>query len=190
MTSTRRQTICGSEWSADVCSSDRFTSSFGLPAITTASGAGAQTVSNLSVGSSYSLSEIGQTGWDAGTLTCDHGTAPGAIAVVAGQTTTCAITNTKQGAITVNKTTVGGDGTFSFTSSFGLPAITTTSGAGAQTVSNLSVGSSYSLSEIGQTGGDAGTLTCDHGTAPGAVAGGWEERRVGEEGRSRGGAYH
>src|SRR5579862_3198461 len=141
-----------------------FTSNFGVSSITTSGGSNSQTVNNLSAGSNYSISETAQTGWDEGTFTCSAGTAA-AITVTAGQTTTCTITNTKQGAIKIVKNTVGGDGTFGFTSNFGVSSITTSGGSNSQTVNNLSAGSNYSISETAQTGWDEGTFTCSAGTA-------------------------
>jgi hypothetical protein len=141
-----------------------FTSTFGVSAIPTSGNTGSQTVSNLSPGTGYSISEQAKTGWDSGTFSCDHGTAS-AIQVLAGQTTTCSITNTQQGSIKIVKNTVGGDDTFSFTSNFGVSSIPTSGNTGSQTVNNLSAGSSYNISEQAKTGWDAGTFSCDHGTA-------------------------
>src|SRR5262249_21080761 len=95
---------------------------------------------------------------------CDHGTAA-AIEVIAGQTTTCTITNTKQGSIKIVKNTVGGDDTFDFTSNFGVSQITTSGGSGNQTVNNLSAGSGYHITETAKVGWDEGSFSCDHGTA-------------------------
>jgi hypothetical protein len=123
-----------------------FTSNFGVSQITTAGGTGEQTVNNLSPGTNYNISETDKVGWDEGTFSCDRGTAA-AIEVVAGQLTTCTITNTKQGSIKVVKNTVGGNDTFDFTSNFGVSQITTAGGTGEQTVNNLSPGNGFSVSE-------------------------------------------
>ena len=141
-----------------------FTSNFGVSQITTAGGTGEQTVNNLSPGTNYSISEQDESGWDEGTFSCDNGTAA-AIEVLAGQTTTCTITNTKQGSIKIVKNTVGGNGTFDFTSNFGVSQITTAGGTGEQTVNNLSPGTNYSISEQDESGWDEGTFSCDNGTA-------------------------
>src|SRR5207249_3968530 len=141
-----------------------FTSNFGVSAITTNSNTGSQTVNNLSAGSSYNISEQAKTGWDSGTFSCDHGTAA-AIQVLAGQTTTCSITNTQQGSIKIVKNTVGGNDTFNFTSNFGVNSITTSGNTGSQTVNNVRAGTGYSISEQPKTGWDAGTCSGDHGNA-------------------------
>src|SRR5439155_20928902 len=83
----------------------------------------------------------------------------------AGQTTTCSILNTKQGSISIVKTTVGGDGTFTFTSNFSAPSITTSGNTGNQTVNNLAPATSYTISEDARAGWTAGAFGCDHGTA-------------------------
>src|SRR5262249_15957331 len=127
--------------------------------ITTSGGSGNQTVNNLSAGTGYSISETAKAGWDEGTFSCDHGTAA-AIEVIAGQTTTCTITNTKQGSIKVVKNTAGGDGTFNFTSNFGISQITTSGGTGNQTATNLSPGNGFSVSETVPFGWDLGTPSC------------------------------
>jgi uncharacterized protein (TIGR03437 family) len=93
--------------------------------------------------------------------------------VVAGTTTTCIITNTKGtppplGLITVVKNTVGGNGTFAFTSNFGLRSLTTSGGTASQTFSNLTPGGSYSLSEIVPSGWTQTGATCTNGT-PAAI---------------------
>ena len=125
--------------------------------LTTVNFTAEQTFSNLSVWSSHSISEAAEPGWNAGTFSCDNGTA-GAITVAAGATTTCSISNTMQGSIRIVKNTVGGDGTFGFTSNFGVSSIGTTAGTGSQTVNNLLPGSSYTISETDQVGWDEGTF--------------------------------
>src|SRR5207248_8942906 len=119
--------------------------------IATTGGTGSQTINYLSPGSSYSISERALAGWDNGTFSCSSGTAS-AITVTAGQTTTCTITNTKHGGIVIVKNTVGGDGTFSFTSKFGVTSITTTSGTGGVTISGLSAGKGYRIRESALAG--------------------------------------
>jgi len=97
------------------------------------------------------MSETVPFGWAQTSASCTNGT-PAAITVVAGATTTCIITNTKGalpplGLITIVKNTVGGDGTFAFTSNFGLTSLTTTGGTTSQKFGNLTPGGSYSMSE-------------------------------------------
>src|SRR5205823_3888569 len=116
-----------------------------------------------SPGSNYSITETVPSGWSQTSATCTSGT-PGAITVTAGQTTTCTITNTKQGSIKVVKNTVGGDGTFSFTSNFGVTSLVTTAGTASQTVNNLNAGSSYSITETVPSGWSQTSATCTSGT--------------------------
>ena len=121
---------------------------------------------------SYSVAETATTGWDLSSAVCDNGNDPSAIALAAGQTVTCTFTNTQQGSIQIVKNTVGGNGTFGFTSNFGVSSIMTSSNTGSQTVNNLSTTptSPYSISETAQTGWDEGTFTCLIGTASGGTA--------------------
>ncbi|MFH0820121.1 MAG: hypothetical protein V1892_03755, partial [bacterium] len=111
----------------------------------------------------YAVSETVPSGWDLTSATCDHGTI-GAIQVLAGQTTTCTFTNTKRGSITIIKNTIGGDGTFNYTSNFGVSSLTTSGGTASQTVNDLVPGSGYSISETVPAGWDLTSATCDHGT--------------------------
>src|SRR4029077_8966344 len=114
-----------------------FTSNFGVTPLTTVANTASQTVDNLSAGTGFHISEDAKSGWDAGSFSCTNGTAS-AIEVVAGQTTTCTITNTQQGPIKIVKNTVGGNDTFSFTSNFGVSSLTTVANTASQTVDNLS----------------------------------------------------
>ena len=151
-----------------------FTSNFGVASLTTTAGTASQTVNNLIVGSSYSISEILPVGWAQTSATCTNGT-PAAITVATGLTTTCTFTNAPAGSITVVDNTVGGNGTFAFASNFGVASLTTTAGTASQTVNNLIVGSSYSISEILPAGWAQTSATCTNGTlaaitvAPGAT---------------------
>ena len=144
-----------------------FTSNFGLASLTTVGGAASQTFSGLTAGGSYSVSETVPTGWTQTSATCTNGT-PTSITVGAGATTTCTITNTKAatptGAIQVVKKTVGGDGTFTFTSNFGLGSMTTIGGTASQTFSGLTPGSSFSVSETVPSGWTQTSASCTNGT--------------------------
>ena len=66
------------------------------------------------------------------------------------------------------KNTVGGDGTFAFTSNFGLTSLTTTGGTASQTFSGLTAGSSYSVSETVPSGWTQTSASCTNGT-PAAI---------------------
>jgi uncharacterized protein (TIGR03437 family) len=145
-----------------------FTSNFGLTSLTTIGGTASQTFSGLTPGGTYSLSETVPTGWTQTSATCTNGT-PAAITIVAGATTTCTFLNTQQGAsIRVVKNTVGGNGTFAFTSNFGLTSLTTVGLTASQTFSGLTPGGSYSVSETVPTGWTQTSATCTNGT-PAAI---------------------
>lgn len=146
-----------------------FTSNFGLTSLTTSGGTGSQTIGSLTPGSTYSVVETVPPGWTQNSATCTNGT-PTAITVVAGATTTCLFTNTLAnpppltGSITVVKSTVGGNGTFAFTSNFGLTSLTTIGGAASQTFSGLTAGGSYGVTETVPAGWTQTSATCTNGT--------------------------
>jgi uncharacterized protein (TIGR03437 family) len=144
-----------------------FTSNFGVASLTTTAGTASQTVNNLIVGSSYSISEILPAGWAQTSATCTNGTLA-AITVAPGATTTCTFTNAPAGSITVVDNTVGGNGTFAFTSNFGLTSLTTLGNTASQTFSGLTPGGAYSVSETVPAGWTQTSATCTSGT-PAAV---------------------
>ena len=149
-----------------------FTSNFGLTFLTTASGTASQTFSGLAAGASFSVSESVPSGWTQTSATCTHGT-PAAAIVTSGATTVCTFTNLfapppLPGSIRVVKTTVGGDGSFTFTSNFGLTSITTLGGTGSQIFSGLTPGASFTLSENVPAGWVQNSAGCTNG-APGAI---------------------
>jgi hypothetical protein len=122
-----------------------FTRNFGTSPFSLTDG-GSDTVGSLTPGSSYSVAEDGVTGWTLTSSTCTR--TPGdvaagtisAIVVVAGQTTTCTFTNTRdQGYLKLTKSfdakTSGFAGTF---------AVVYNCGAGDQTV-NLAAGGSSTV---------------------------------------------
>ncbi len=99
---------------------------------------------------------------------CTNGT-PAAVTVVSGATTICTFINTQaspplKGSIQVVKNTVGGNGTFAFTSNFGLSSLTTVSGTANQTFGNLTAGGSYSVSETVPSGWTQTSASCTNGT--------------------------
>jgi uncharacterized protein (TIGR03437 family) len=165
-----------------------FTSNFGLTSLTTAGNTASQTFSNLTANNlilrargpspagppmvSYNVSEIVPSGWTQTGATCTNGT-PAAVIVAPGATTTCTFTNTKPapppaGVITVVKNTIGGNGTFAFTSNFGLASLTTVGGTASQTFPSLTPGSAYSVSETVPAGWTQTSATCTNGT-PAAI---------------------
>jgi uncharacterized repeat protein (TIGR01451 family) len=93
------------------------------------------------------------------------------VTTVAGQTTTCTFTNQRNGSLTVTKSTVGGDGTFTFSlqkldaglQPVGQPeqASVTTAGVPKDaTFANVTPGAHYAISELPTAGWIAGELTC------------------------------
>jgi uncharacterized protein (TIGR03437 family) len=152
-----------------------FTGTLGLTSLTTVGGTASRTFSSLAPGGSFSVSETVPTGWTQTSASCTNGT-PAAITVVAGETTTCTIVNTKAapltGSITVVKNTVGGNGTFRFTSNFGLASLTTSGttsgGTASQTFSSLTLGGIYNVSETVPSGWTQTGASCDNGT-PAAI---------------------
>ena len=148
-----------------------FTGNTGVTSLTTVGGTGSQTI-NLAPGSGYNATETVPAGWTQTGASCTNGT-PAAIQVVSGGTTVCTFTNTiipalPPGSIRVVKNTSGGNGTFAFTSNFGLTTLTTVAGAATQTFTNLVIGSNYSVSEAASAGWTQTSATCTNGT-PAAV---------------------
>ena len=86
----------------------------------------------------YNVSEAPTQGWDLTNAICSNGSNPASITVGRGENVTCNFTNVKRGSITVVKTSAGGDGTFSFTS-------TTLGGVNAATAGG------FSLTTVGGT---------------------------------------
>jgi hypothetical protein len=117
----------------------------GMPAsfqITTSGNTGSSsTITNLTPGSGYSVSEQSQAGWDLTSATCTNGT-PGSITITLGQTTSCTFTNTRRGLAQVVKTVNGArpSGAQSFTFQIRQGASTTGGGttleAGTATAEN------------------------------------------------------
>jgi uncharacterized protein (TIGR03437 family) len=144
-----------------------FTSNFGLASLITVGNTASQTFAGLTAGGNYSLSETAQAGWTQTSVSCTSGT-PAAIVVVAGGTTVCTVVNTLAaplpGSIQIVKNTVGGDGTFGFTSNFGLASLTTIGGSAGQTINGLTAGAAYSVIETAQSGWTQTSASCTNGT--------------------------
>jgi hypothetical protein len=111
----------------------------------------------------YRVGELAQAGWDITGNTCQG------LVVAAGATVPCTITNTKKGSIKIVKNTSGGDTTFNFSvagpnSYTASPSILTSGGTGETTLSDVSAGSGYSVSETALAGWDLTASSCDNGT--------------------------
>ena len=115
------------------------------------------------------------TGWDLTSATCSDGSPVTAIDLSAGEAVTCTFTNTKRANLTIVKNTVGGDGTFPFTTTGGTPLanfnLTTTSNTANQVFNNVPPGN-YSVTEgTLPTGWQFTSLSCTTGgTNAGQVA--------------------
>lgn len=145
-----------------------------------------QTYTGLVPGSSYTVSEVVPGGWVLTALTCsdignsdpaqrstvDLATKTVTPHLAAGETLDCTFTNTQiqLGAITVTKTSVGGDSTFAFTNSGGSSGSTTnpdafsitTGGAahnGSHELTLLSAGT-YVIAETVPSGWDLQPVSC------------------------------
>ncbi len=117
----------------------------------------------------YSVTETVPSGWDLTGAVCVNGAgaeqAPNAITLEASATVTCTFYNTQRGNIVINKNTIGGDGSFDYTSTGGLvPAnftLTTVGGVGSTgTAYNNVLPGSYTVIEQPETGWDRTALTC------------------------------
>jgi uncharacterized protein (TIGR03437 family) len=140
-----------------------FASNFGLASLTTIGGTASQTFTGLTPGGSYNVSETAPAGWNQTGASCTNGT-PAAVTVAAGATTICTFTNTQPGSITITENTLGGNGTFAFTSNFGLASLTTIAGTASRTFSGLAPGFNYSVSEIAPAGWTETGAVCTAGT--------------------------
>ena len=137
------------------------------PSIVTANTTGTTGAISVSAGA-YSVAETVPEGWDLTSATCTSGT-PQSFSVPNGGSVTCTFTDTKRASITIVKNTVGGDGSFDFTSNFGVSNLSTTGGTANQTVNNLVPGS-YSISETVPTGWDLTSATCSDSSPINAIS--------------------
>ncbi len=101
--------------------------SFGFSGDITASLSDGQSANSSVAPGTYHVTEAATAGWDLTDISCDNANSSGNTAtgvatfvVTAGQHVTCTYTNTKVGSITVVKTAVGGNDSFSFTTSTNL----------------------------------------------------------------------
>jgi hypothetical protein len=139
--------------------------------ITTVAGTGQNAFSNVPAGT-YTVTETGPpAGWQFTSLSCSAGGSNAGqvatIIVTAGSSVTCTYTNTKQGTITIVKNTVGGNGTFAFTTTGGAPVanfnITTVAGTGNNAFNNVPPGT-YTVTESGPPAGwTFSSLSCSAG---------------------------
>ncbi|HSL44287.1 MAG TPA: hypothetical protein VK897_12695, partial [Anaerolineales bacterium] len=142
-----------------------FTSStLGNFSLTTAGGTASTTFSGLDPANTYDVAETVPAGWELNSATCDSGETIDSIDLDPGETVTCTFENEKFGSIVIVKNTVGGDGTFDFTSStLGNFSLTTASNTASATFSNLDVDLTYDVAETVPTGWDLTSATCNSG---------------------------
>ena len=115
----------------------------------------------------HTVSETAGTGTNLSNYTTTFSgdcNASGNITLAAGDNKTCTITNTKVGSLTISKTAVGDNGTFSFTisgNSYGplSQSITTSSGSGSYTANNIPSGT-YTATETVPNGWTKTSDTC------------------------------
>ncbi len=136
------------------------------PVITTTNGTGISGPTPVMSGT-YSITETIPNGWTQTAASCDHGT-PSAAQVIAGQTTTCTFSNTKDSvlpgtSIKIVKSALGGDAIFNYTVSGPTnlaPSITTSGGIGASGPTAVNPGT-YSISESLSDGWSFSFVYCD-----------------------------
>ena len=153
-----------------------YTTTGGLsPATFSLNDAGNRTYSNQAPGSFSVTETLPVTGYDLTNITCTAGsnasgnsatpnTTTGAIAITlaAGGVVDCTYTNTKQGSIVVDKTSVGSTGSFTYTatgagmSGFGLTTATAGVASTPKTFSNLSAGAASVARSVTETGPGTG----------------------------------
>ncbi len=125
---------------------------------------------NLAPGA-YSISENVPAGWTASVAdpVCSNGDNASNITMTAGETVVCVFVNLKQDTIVVEKRTVGGDGTFAFSSpQLGAFDLSTTGGSASRSFTNLQPGP-YSLAESVPAGWVQSGATCSDGSNPSSI---------------------
>ncbi|HRD65941.1 MAG TPA: IPTL-CTERM sorting domain-containing protein [Candidatus Competibacter sp.] len=146
---------------------------FGL---TTVNGEAVQAFGGLSTGT-YSVAETASAGWTATVAdpVCSNGNNASTINLASGQIVVCVFLSVAQDALVVEKKALGGDATFSFTSSsnaIGNFSLTTVNGGALRAFNSLPSGQ-YSVTETAlPTGWDLTGNTCSSGVtlSPGGLA--------------------
>lgn len=148
-----------------------FTSStLGNFSLTTVDGTDSTSFSGLDPADTYDVAETVPAGWELNSATCDSGETIDSIDLDPGETVTCTFENEKAGSIVIVKNTVGGNGTFNFTSTtLGNFALETTSNTASTTFSNLDVDLTYDAAETVPSGWDLTSATCGSGETIGSI---------------------
>lgn len=129
----------------------------------------------VAAGSHYSVSETVPSDWKQTSATCTGtGNTPSNITVAPDGTVTCTFVNHKRATIAIVKNTVGGDGTFGYTTTGGdnFPAsfdVTTSGGTSSQTFNNIDPDLTYSVAEVVPSGWEQTGVTCQNQTSGGSV---------------------
>jgi len=141
---------------------------------TTVGGTNTYIVDNIQPGSGYTITEADNPIWNLTSSSCtkSNGTSAGPISgftIETGSATTCTFNNTiKPGQITIEKNTVGGDGTFTFTGTTSITSITVPSGATTKSQTASKPPGTYTISEDSVAGWTQTSATCTNGT-PSAI---------------------
>jgi plastocyanin len=140
--------------------------------LSTTAGAASTSFTGLTPGL-YSIVESATAGWQATSATCSNGDDPASVTVGAGETVTCAFTNTKLGSLTVVKVAENGNGAFSFTSqTLGDFTLATAGslfrGTAQRTFTDLAPGT-YDVAEQPTTGWIFVSAVCSDGSSPAAI---------------------
>ncbi len=138
--------------------------------LTTVNGTAQRTFANLNPGA-YDLAENLPSGWQQTSATCSDGSTLPTVDVGAGEDVTCTFANAQVDTILVLKLALGGDDTFSFTSTaLGAFTMTTSSSAAAKAFSGLTPGT-YDIAESATPGWTMAEAdpTCSNGDKASAV---------------------
>src|SRR5436190_608040 len=115
---------------------------------------------NYTIGriSSGSFVNGGTAGFDAGDTTAQ-------VVIAAGDNVSCTFTNTKNAQLTINKSTVGGNGIFNF-SGAATSTITTSNGSGTDGGQTFTAGNfgTKTVTETVPTGWSLTNISCDSGS--------------------------
>jgi Prealbumin-like fold domain len=138
--------------------------------MTSVGGTVSRTFSNIVPGN-HNLAEAAKVGWKLDSSSCSDGSPVTAIDIAPNETVTCTFTNSKLATLTIQKVALGGDRTFSFTSTT-LPStsftVATVGGTGTKLFSNLLVGT-YNVAETVPSGWRLDSATCSDGSPITAV---------------------
>jgi predicted outer membrane repeat protein len=140
--------------------------------LTTTDGLAVQAFSGLAAGT-YDVAEGATAGWTPAEADpqCSNGNNASSITLGAGETVVCIFANLKQDTIVVEKRTVGGDGSFGFSSNLpGAASFTlaTVNGVASRAFDNLPP-ATYSVSENPAPGWVQTGVSCDNGATPDTI---------------------